>query len=56
MVIELVILARFMYRKRKEIQQGIESTCEHCLPGTSEHHLCTVLPCDHCGRKVDDLD
>ena len=36
MVIELVILARFVYRKRAEIQTGIESTCVHCLQDADE--------------------
>ena len=36
MVIELVILARFVYRNRTRIQDGIESTCEHCLDNDRE--------------------
>ena len=31
MVIELVILARLVYRKRAEILRGIEDTCEHSM-------------------------
>ena len=35
-IVELVILARLVYRKRAEIQAGIENSCEHSLACTDE--------------------
>jgi len=55
MVIELVILARYVYRNRAKIQAGIESTCEHSLASARDLHLCTVLPCPECGKETTDL-